>query len=80
MFGDFAGRRGRNRPAFLNAEGMILKIMKMDVEPTKNEALFRYYATDLLAPAMYALEVNKGVFKDIGAEIGDFIVFPENFR
>jgi membrane fusion protein (multidrug efflux system) len=52
--------------AFINAEGIILKIMKMDIERTKNEALFRNYATDSQAPAMYALEVNKGWFENHG--------------
>ncbi|MGA1864077.1 MAG: DUF192 domain-containing protein [bacterium] len=57
--------------AFLNSEGIILKIMKMYVEPTNNEALSRTYATDPHAPAMYALEVNQGWFESHGVRRGN---------
>jgi len=58
--------------AFLSVEGEILQI-----EPLTpfSERIVRSWR-----PARYALEVNAGAFADAGAEVGDLIGFPRNWR
>lgn len=58
--------------AFLSAEGEILQI-----EPLTpfSELIVRSWR-----PARYALEVNAGAFAEAGAEVGDLIGFPRNWR
>jgi uncharacterized membrane protein (UPF0127 family) len=64
--------------AFLDADGKILEIHKMDpLEPT------RPYISK--SPARYALEVNQGWYSENGIDLGDSVVFdlhagPEVFR
>ena len=58
--------------AFLSENGEILDIK--DMEPL-SKALTRS-----AHPYRYALEVNQGVFKEIGTRIGDYVVFPKGFK
>lgn len=58
--------------AFLSADGEILQI-----EPLTpfSELIVRSWR-----PARYALEVNAGAFAEAGAQVGDLIGFPRNWR
>ncbi|MBN1696019.1 MAG: DUF192 domain-containing protein [Spirochaetales bacterium] len=57
--------------AFLSHEGQIRDIKHMipfSTTPVKPQLSY-----------MYALEVNRGTFEEIGVEIGDYVIFPEDF-
>ncbi len=58
--------------AFLSVEGEILQI-----EPLTP---FSELIVRSRRPARYALEVNAGAFAEVGAEVGDLIGFPRNWR
>ena len=58
--------------AFISDTGKILDIKNMTP-----------YSEQTVAPAysyLYALELNKGAFQEIGAQTGDYIQFPEGFQ
>lgn len=58
--------------AFLSAGGEILQIESLT---PFSELIVRSWR-----PARYALEINEGAFADAGAEVGDLIGFPRNWR
>ena len=58
--------------AFLSAQGEILQIEPMT---PFSELIVRSWR-----PARYALELNAGAFADAGAELGDMIGFPRDWR
>ena len=58
--------------AFLSKDGEILDIK--DMKPLSRDLVNSQH------PYMYALEVNQGVFTEIGAGIGDYVVFPKGFH
>lgn len=58
--------------AFLSADGEILQI-----EPLTP---FSEVKVSSWRPARYALEVNAGAFAEAGAQVGDLIGFPRNWR
>ena len=57
--------------AFLSDTGKILDIKNMN--PFDERSVQSAYAY------MYALEVNKGAFREVGAARGDYIKLPEDF-
>lgn len=58
--------------AFLSAAGKILQI---ELLTPYSETLVRSQR-----PARYALEVAAGAFAEVGASVGDVVVFPRNWR
>lgn len=54
--------------AFIRKNGVVIGIY--DMKPFSLDTVSSIY------PCMYALEVNKGWFKDAGLEIGDYIAIP----
>ncbi len=58
--------------AFLSTEGKILQID--DMQPFSLETIRSRLS------ARYALEMNQGAFQQIGARVGDMVVFPQDFR
>jgi uncharacterized membrane protein (UPF0127 family) len=58
--------------AFLSEGGEILDIK--DMQPLSTDLVTSRY------PYMYALEVNQGVFEEIGVRPGDYVVFPRGFE
>ena len=54
--------------AFLSADGKILQIE--DMKPFSVDTIHSRIA------CRYALELNKGAFKEVGAEVGDVVVLP----
>jgi len=58
--------------AFVDRQGTILQIE--DMEPLDLTTVKSRIA------ARYALEVNQGVFEELGVRAGDRILFPEGFR
>ena len=58
--------------AFLSAEGRILEVV--DMQPLSRKAIRSRFS------CRYALELNQGMFSEIGAGEGDQVVFPEGFR
>jgi len=58
--------------AFISDEGKILDIK--DMKPFSEAPVSSRFSY------MYALELNKGTFKEIDANIGDFVIFPNKFR
>jgi len=58
--------------AFVDREGTILQIE--DMEPLDLTTVKSRIS------ARYALEVNRGVFEELGVRAGDRIAFPEGFR
>ncbi|MDD9987397.1 MAG: DUF192 domain-containing protein [Spirochaetaceae bacterium] len=58
--------------AFLSADGEILQI-----EPLTP---FSEVIVSSWRPARYALEVNAGAFAEAGAQVGDLVGFPRNWR
>ncbi|RME81505.1 MAG: DUF192 domain-containing protein [Planctomycetota bacterium] len=56
--------------AYINAEGEIVKIVKMDVEEPKKEGEeYKTYPSEV--PCKYALEVPQGWFQKMGIQVGD---------
>jgi uncharacterized membrane protein (UPF0127 family) len=58
--------------AFIAHDGRIVDIKNM--RPYSTEQVHSRF------PYMYALEVNLGVFTEIGAVTGDYVIFPDGFR
>jgi uncharacterized membrane protein (UPF0127 family) len=58
--------------AFIAHDGKILDIK--DMRPYSMEQVYSRF------PYMYALEVNIGTFKEIGAGIGDYMILPDGFK
>ncbi len=57
--------------AFISSEGKILQIEDMD--PFSERVIRSEHSV------RYALELNRGMFKKIGAGVGSIVRFPENF-
>ncbi|MCD6121728.1 MAG: DUF192 domain-containing protein [Spirochaetales bacterium] len=57
--------------AFLSKEGKILEIE--DMKPHSERIIRSKYSS------RFALEVNRGEFRKIGAHVGDYVVLPEGF-
>lgn len=58
--------------AFLSENGEILDIK--DMQPLSTDLVESPY------PYRYALEVNQGVFEEIGIRRGDYVVLPRGFE
>ena len=58
--------------AFLSADGKILQIESL--------VPFSEMRVRSRQPARYALELNAGAFKEVGAEVGDVIRFPRSWN
>ncbi|NOY09969.1 MAG: DUF192 domain-containing protein [Spirochaetes bacterium] len=58
--------------AFLSREGKILEIE--DMKPMSERIIRSKYSS------RFALEVNKGLFNEIGASVGDYVEFPADFK
>jgi uncharacterized protein len=57
--------------AFISSDGIIREIRDMQPESLRTIVSRR--------SVRYALEVNQGIFEEIGAKVGDTVVFPADF-
>jgi uncharacterized protein len=60
--------------AFLDPSGIVVSIYEMHPEPGVSDDKLRIY--DSSAPSQYAVEANKGWFKEQGIKEGDKIELP----
>jgi uncharacterized protein len=58
--------------AFITKTGMIIQIEHMDADDP--DSVYSKYSV------RYALEVNEGIFEELGVSIKDYIIFPEGFK
>ena len=57
--------------AYISSDGIIREIRDMQPESLRTIVSQR--------SVRYALEVNQGIFEEIGAKVGDTVVFPADF-
>jgi hypothetical protein len=57
--------------AYIAEDGTIKEIHRMRPESKKS--------VESVHSVRYALEVNRGLFEELGIEVGDTVEFPEDF-